>query len=74
LFPLPEYRRQYIGVLDGTKRSIVVTGYHRNQEVVTSGKWLRSVVSVNGGGGRFFHGTYSPRRHAFTFLSINAPD
>jgi hypothetical protein len=73
LHPLNEYRRQYLGLKGATGTVIVVSGYHREQEVVRSGRWLKTVIMVSGGGGEFFHGRFLVAHGTFESLSINAP-
>lgn len=72
-FPLAEYRRQYLGVFRGKERIIFFSGYHKSTSTVTTGAWLRSIVTVNGGGGWYFRGLYRPRSRTFASLGINAP-
>ena len=71
---LSRYRRQYWGLSSGNRRRLQIHFFHDETPVVQKGRWLNSVVSVMGGGDRYFRVTYQPERRSFTDLRLNAPE
>lgn len=71
---LGNYKRQYWGVVRKGRREISIHFYHRDTEVVRSGRWLRAMVTVAGGGDRYFQVMYYVQRKAFHDLGVNAPE
>jgi hypothetical protein len=68
------YKRQYWGLSSGNRRVMQIHFFHEKTPVVQEGRWLKSVVSVMGGGDRYFHVTYESERRSFTGLWVNAPE
>ena len=68
------YKRQYRGVIRGGRREIRILFYHEQTSVVQKGTWLRSIVSVAGGGDQFFQVTYQVQAKRFAGLRVNAPE
>jgi len=71
---LAQYKRQYWGLSSGNRRVMQIHFFHQETPVVQKGRWLKSVVSVMGGGDRYFHVTYESERRSFTGLWVNAPE
>ena len=71
---LPNYKRQYWGLVRGGKREILIHFYHHDSSAVRGGLWLRGRVTVNGGWDQFFRITYRVEDKRFTHLQINAPE
>jgi len=71
---LSHYKRQYWGESRGNRRIIRVHFFHEETPVVQKGGWLKSAVSVMGGGDRYFRITYDLDRKQFSELWVNAPE
>jgi len=71
---LGRYKRQYWGERNGSRRLIRLLFYHEETPVVQKGAWLRTAVSVSGGGDRYFRVTYEMDRKRFTNLWVNTPE
>ena len=71
--PLTEFKRQYWGFYSNKTFYIDVHFYHRSTELVRTGQWLRSMVSVSGGGYLFYKARYDASHHVFTSFMPNAP-
>ena len=63
---LSRYKRQYWGTSDGNRRFIRIHFFHEETPIVQKGGWLKSAVSVMGGGDRYFRIKYE--------LGRNGPD
>ena len=69
---LAHYKRQYFGLLDERgHRELHAFLMHEQSDVVTKGMWLKSFVSVMGGGDNFFHATRKP--DGSFEIQVNAP-
>jgi hypothetical protein len=71
---LARYKRQYWGLSSGNRRVMQIHFFHEETPVVQKGRWLTSVVSVMGGGDRYFHVTYESEQRSFIGLWVNAPE
>jgi hypothetical protein len=71
---LSHYKRQYWGESSGTRRIIRVHFFHEETPIVQKGGWLKSAVSVMGGGDRYLRITYDLDKKQFSELWINAPE
>lgn len=71
---LSRYKRQYWGETEGSQRLIRILFYHEDTSVVQNGAWLRTAVSVAGGGDRYFQVTYEMDGTCFRNLWVNAPE
>ncbi len=69
---LPEYRRQYVGVISEGQKLILLNAFPRSDSsdrYFTS--WTRVLVEVSDGGASYWKVFYDPRRQKFDFLAIN---
>ena len=69
---LPEYRRQYVGVISDGRKLILLNAFPRRD----SGEpyfpdWKRELVEVSDGGASYWKVFYDPHRQKFDFLAIN---
>lgn len=71
---LSRYKRQYWGEMQGSQRLIRIVFYHEDTSVVQKGGWLRTAISVAGGGDRYFQVSYEMDRKRFRNLWVNAPE
>lgn len=68
---LPEYKRQYVGVIIGEKKMIWINLFHKNYIADTNDKWQREPVKVFDGGDQFFNIMYDLKTESFSDLFIN---
>ncbi len=69
---LSEYKRQYIGRMQGQKRLIHVTFLHNSTDSVRSGEWLQRVSGVVGGGDMYLYADYDADAKVLLSLAINS--
>ena len=64
----PEYKRQYLGVIEGGERVIYANFFCRIDEGI---EWAREFVLVMDGGDCYFQVTYHPQSGEFSDFSVN---
>ena len=69
---LSEYKRQYMGRMQGQKRLIHVTFLHNSTDGVRSGEWLQRVIAWAGGGDMYLYAEYDPDAKELLSLAINS--
>jgi len=70
---LSEYKRQYIGRVQGKRRTIHVTFLHDKTDIVRSGKWLDRPMMMLGGGDSFLYAEYDAGAKTFLSFGVNSP-
>ena len=70
---LPNYKRQYFGVVRNSRRELRVTLLHNSSNAVRDGSWLRTFLQVMGGGDSYGRVTFDPRTRRITELFPNGP-
>jgi len=70
---LPNYKRQYVGVMRNGRRELRVTLLHNSSNAVRDGSWLTAYLQVMGGGDNYGHVTFDPRTRRITELFPNGP-
>ena len=69
---LSEYKRQYVGLGHGKKRTIHVTFLHNSTSSVRSGAWLQRSILVAGGFDMYLSAEYDPDAKVLLSLSVNS--
>lgn len=70
---LSEYKRHYIGRVEGRRRTIHITFFHDKTDIVKSGKWLDGPIRVLGGGDNFLYAEYDTDAKMFFSFGVNSP-
>ncbi len=73
---LPQYKRQYVGIVTGGKKKIWINLFHNDflRKTRNKNKWKNSPLCVDGGGAAFFSIIYDLKTEGFSDFSLNAEE